>query len=601
MPQNHAVRDPAAGWLNVLGNWLPAVAEARTYSWLKLRRDTFAGLTVAAVAVPQSMAYASIFGMPVQYGLYTAIVMTAVGSLFNGSRHLINGPTNAISIAMLSALAIVPEEQRIPAAIMMALLIGIIQTAITLFRLGDLSRFISSGVIVGFTCGASILLLLDQLKNVLGFVYKADPHDHFLKRFGLTMYYGGPIHWPTVTVSLATVAIALGCRWINKRWKVGLPEFLLAIVGAALIAWASGDRLPGLSLVGKVPNALPGFALPTVDWSLATQLASSATAIAFLGLLEAIAMAKSLASKTGQKLDSNQQCLSEGLANIAGSFFQCFPGSGSLTRSYINHTAGAMTQWSGIICAAAVAVTVLLLGPLAAFIPKAALAGVLMLTGLRMVEFAALRYHWRATRFDRAIVVATAMSAVFISIEFCILIGVILSFLLYVPRAAQVLMSELTITPDRKIRELEADDHRCELFRIFNFEGELFFGCGPPFEEALERIDLQVGDRIVVIMLRMKRLRNPDAMCLEILHRWVQAKRKSGVVVLLSGVRPDLDDAMKNVGLDKIIGPEHIFRESQEIYFSTMAALRKAYQILGTSRCANCSNQIAVEEWSYDI
>ncbi len=181
--------------------WVPALDSLRHYSGSFFRRDLIAGLTVAAVAVPQAMAYASIFGVPVEYGLYTAIVMTAVGALLDSSKQLINGPTNAISIAMLSALANVPEESRVSAAILMSFLIGAIQTAITFLRLGDLSRYISHAVIVGFTLGASILLVLDQLKNVLGLKAMGDHHDHFVKRFWLTMSTGGSVHLYTVLVT----------------------------------------------------------------------------------------------------------------------------------------------------------------------------------------------------------------------------------------------------------------------------------------------------------------------------------------------------------------------------------------------------------------
>jgi sulfate permease, SulP family len=594
--------NPASKFQSMIA-FVPALVELKTYSLKKFRCDLFAGLTVAAVSVPQAMAYATIFGMPVQYGLYTAIVMTAVGALFDASRHLINGPTNAISIAMLSALAIVPEDQRIAAAIMMALLIGVIQVSITLFRLGDLSRYISSAVIVGFTCGASVLLLLDQTKNVLGLVYKADPHDHFVKRFYQTLLYGGPIHWPTVMLTVLTVIVVLGCRWINRKWKIGLPELLLGISVAGCVVWLFNldAKDSGVALVGEVPAALPSFQLPMLDWGLITNLASSATAVAFLGLLEAIAMVKSLAAKSGQKVDINQQCLSEGVANIAGSFFQCFPGSGSLTRSYINYTSGAMTQWSGVISAAGVAITIVALGPLAAYVPKSSLAGVLVLTALRMVEIAAVRFHWNATKFDRVIFLATALSAVLISIEFCILIGVLLSFLLYVPRAARIWMSELTITADRKVRELKPDDFRCDYFRIYNLEGELFFGCAPQFEKLLEQITAGTSQNVAVILLRTKRLHNPDAMCLEILQKWVTETQKRGTVILLSGVGPDLRLSLKNLGIDKLIGSENIFQETQELYFSTVQAMQRGYEILGNRRCQNCPKQLPGSDWSYEI
>src|SRR5688500_4744581 len=321
-------------------------------------------MTVAAVAVPQAMAYASIFGMPVQYGLYTAIVMTAVGALLDSSKQLINGPTNAISIAMLSALAMVPSDQRIAAAILMATLIGLFQTGITLLRLGDLSRFISHAVIVGFTAGASVLLVLDQLKNVLGLTAQGEHHDHFVKRFLLTMTDGGPVHGPTLQIACGTIAVALAMRWLNRRLRWALPELLLAIAAAGAAVWHWDLAAEGVTLIDKVPRTLPHFAPPQWDWTLVRELAPSALAVGMLGLLEAIAMAKSIAAKTGQKLDINQQCLSEGVANLTGSFFQCFPGSGSLTRTYINHQAGAATQWSGVICAGMVALTVLALGPL---------------------------------------------------------------------------------------------------------------------------------------------------------------------------------------------------------------------------------------------
>lgn len=600
---NSSITSEKSGVIRRAIGLVPAFHELRTYSWLKFRCDLFAGLTVAAVAVPQAMAYATIFGMPPQYGLYTAIVMTAVGSLLNGSRHLINGPTNAISIAMLSALAVVPEDQRVPAAFMMALIVGTIQTAITIFKLGDLSKYISSAVVVGFTCGASVLLLMDQFKNLAGLKYKADPHHHFVKRFYETIVHSGSPHWLTLTLALLTILVVLLCRWINRRWKVGLPELLLGIVAAGLFVWIFrlDDPTFGLALAGKVPTTLPSFQRPMLDWSLASELASSALAIAFLGLLEAIAMAKSLAAKSEQKLDINQQCLSEGVANIVGSFFSCFPGSGSLTRSYINFTSGAKTQWSGVISALGVAITMVALGPLAAYIPKSALAGVLVLTAMRMVEIPALKFHWKATNFDRIILVATGLSAVLISIEFCILIGVLLSFLLYVPRAVRLWMSELTITADRKVRELKPNDQHCEYFRIYNLEGELFFGCAPEFETLLEQITKDTSNSAAVILLRTKRLHNPDAMCLEILHKWVVATQKRGVSILLSGVRPDLDRALKNLGIDTLIGEANIFRESQELYFSTMQAMQRGYEILGQRRCQNCPKQVPDNAWSYDI
>src|SRR5262245_47526050 len=222
---------PAASkfsWRETFFRLVPAFDSLRTYSLRVLGIDAVAGLTVAAVAVPQAMAYAQIAGIPPQYGLYTAIVMTGVGALFDSSRQLINGPTNAISIAVLSAVAGFSDVERIPAVILLAFLVGAIQTGITLLRLGDLTRFISHAVIVGFTLGAATLLVLDQLKNLLGLRALGTGEDHFLKRFWLTMSHWDEFHGATLAVGAGTIGIALALHWFNERFHLRLPAFLLA-------------------------------------------------------------------------------------------------------------------------------------------------------------------------------------------------------------------------------------------------------------------------------------------------------------------------------------------------------------------------------------
>lgn len=599
--------------LNFIYRYIPAVESLRDYSLDTFRRDLFAGTTVAAVAVPQAIAYAMIFNMPAEYGLYTAIVMTVVGSVLASSKQLINGPTNVISLAMLSALSVVPEEilkeRWIEAAVLMAFLVGGIQTAIALLRLGDLSRYISHAVIVGFTAGASVLLILDQLKNALGLSQpKGLEHAHFLKRFWLTMTEGGNVNWVAFAIAAGTIAITLGLRSINRRFKIILPDLLMAIIVSGFVVWLFNLSSHGVKLVDKVPPKLPQFGLPLWDFELIRSLAGSATAIALLGMLEAIAMSKSLASRTRQKLDINQQCLSEGFANLAGSFFNCFPGSGSLTRSYINFQAGAATQWSGVICAAMVALTIVGLAPLAQYIPKAALAGVLLLTATRMIDIPDLLYHIRATRFDAIIVIATALAAVFVSIEYCILIGVLLSFLFYVPRAAKVRMTELVVTSQRLIRERMPNDPICKFIRVYNFEGELFFGSSPDLEELLERIENEVlpasspssenaaDSKVKVVLLRLKYVRNLDAVCLQQFSNFLDRLIASGIKVALTGIRDDVFAAIDAVGMVDKLGVNQVFRENQQLWSATMGAVSWAYQQLGNERCVHCMHGESINE-----
>ncbi len=595
-------------------SWLfrtvPAFDSLRTYSSETFRRDMVGGLTVAAVAVPQAMAYASIVGLPVQYGLYTAIVMTAVGALFDSSKQLINGPTNAISIAVLSALGAVglasPEvaiEAKIAAAVLLAFMIGVIQTGIALMRLGDLTRYISHAVIVGFTAGAALLLVLDQIKNLLGLRSQGDPHDHFLARLWHTLSAGGPVHTETIAIGAGTIVFVLAVGWINRRLKWRLPELLLGVSLAAAIVWWFGLHEPPLSepgqvakpvaVIGEIPRTLPSFVPPQIDWNLARQLSGSALAIAILGLLEAMAMAKAIAARTHQKLDMNQQCLSEGLANTVGSFFQCYAGSGSLTRSAINHQAGGATQWSGVISAIAVAITMLIFAPFAQYVPRAALAGVLMISAFRMVDSHKLAYHLRVTRMDAAIVIATAVAAVAISVEFCILIGVFLSFLIYLPRAATITATQLVATPEHVIRERRPGDASCNRLLIYNFEGELFFGSAPDFENQLAQIEQQAVNGVKVVVMRLKNARNLDGVCLDLLISFINRLEAQQITVLLCGVRPATMVVLQNAGLHERLGPQQIFPERAADWSSTTAAIACAYEILGEDTCATCPSRPA--------
>jgi SulP family sulfate permease len=563
---------------------IPALQTLRHYSGRDARADLVGGLSVAAVAVPQAMAYAMIAGLPPVYGLYTAIVMTTVGALFDSSRQLINGPTNAISIALLGAIGSIKEpELAVQAAVLMAFLIGAIQLAISLARLGDLTRYISHSVIVGFTLGASVLLVLDQLKNLLGQSSVGDVHAHFVLRFWRSLSEGGAVHGPTLWVGLASIGLVLALRLVKRLigWPL-LPEFLITVI---VMAWATASmRLDqqGVKVVGDIPTSLPRPAWPRLDPDWIHDFASSALAIALLGLLEAISMAKSIAAVTRQRLDLNQQCLSEAVANLTGSFFSCMPGSGSLTRSAINQQAGARTQWAGVFSAAAVALTMVLLGGYARFIPRSALAGLLMLTAVRMVNLRDLRFHLRASRFDAAIVLTTALAACAISIEFCVLIGVIMSFLLAVPRAGHMILTEFVEQEgDDHVRERLPEDETPEEILVFGLEGEMFFGSSVSLDRHLIAIRNRVTPRTRVLVLRLKRARSPDAVGLTELDRLVDDVRARGVHVLLCGVRHDLQRRLQRSGVLAGLDPEHLFLEQPVRLTSTQAAIRVARRLCG--------------------
>jgi SulP family sulfate permease len=441
-------------------------------------------------------------------------------------------------------------------------------------------------VIVGFTLGAGSLLVLDQVKNLFGMHAVGDVHDHFLLRFARSLLEGGP-HLETSAIGLGTIALVIALRLAKKRlaWRL-LPDLLLVVIAMAAIVGHYGLDARGVSVVGEIPAKLPSFQMPELDAVKIRSFSTGALAIAVLGLLEAVAMAKALAAPKREKVDMNQLCLSEGLANFGGSFFQCMPGSGSLTRSAINQQAGASTQWAGLVSAAAVGVIMLVFAPYARFIPRAALAGILMVSAYKMVDWRGLAYHVRTTRFDAAIVAVTAFSAVAISIEFCILIGVFLSFLLTVPRAGRMLLTEFMITPDGGIHERLPEDTPCDRILVFGLEGEMFFGAAAALENHFAKIEERVTEHTAVLVLRVKRARNPDAVGMTALETFLERMKARDVHVLLCGVRQEFADKIERTRLAQRIG-EPIFLEQPVRQTSTMLAIRHAYELL-PEPCPTC-------------
>ena len=579
------------------------------YSWSKAQKDLLAGATVAAISLPQAMAYALIAGIDPRFGLYSAIVVTFVAAIFGSSSHLINGPTNAISLVVFSALAFLDPEARVDlyqATFLLAIMVGVIQIVIGVFKLGDLTRYISESVVIGFMAGAGFLVALGQVANFLGIKDRGTGHQHVLLRFWLTVSQGGVPNRYALGIGLGTIVLVIVLRKLSRRYRLPQVDMLLALVAASVLAAYFGWSIPGangkqvLSVVGNVPASLPLPHIPEIKFWWVKEMSSSALAIAFLGLLEALAIAKSIANDTRQQLDYNRQCLAEGLANLFGGFFQSLPGSGSLTRSAINHQAGAVSRMSGVFASAVVAIVVLVLAPAARFIPKAALAGLLMVTASRLIDWKRMRYAFRASRYDAGLVLVTALSSVFISVEFSILIGVAVSILLFVPRAARLRGSELVVTRERVVRERVPSDPPVKSVMIYDLEGEVFFGSGPELDRCFDTLKKRcLNEGIWFVVLRLKRTRNPDLVFLERLEHFLHEMQRSDRTVLLCGVRPELAKAMANLHFEDWLPPGSVFLEEEELYSSTIKAVRRAYQLLQQSDGDHYPEEEGAEESLY--
>ncbi|TDZ99026.1 SulP family inorganic anion transporter [Mycobacteroides salmoniphilum] len=567
------------------------------YDAIKARRDIIAGLTVAAISLPQAMAYALIAGVDPKYGVYSAIVVAAIASIFGSSSHLINGPTSAISLLVFSSLAFLDPENRtglFEALFLLGVLVGAIQILIAVFKLGDLTRYISESVVIGFMASAALLLAIGQLANVIGVRDKGDGHMQVLQRAWLTLFHGDAVNYRAVILSGSAVVLAVLLRRLVQRYGLPQIDMLLVLIVTAVIAYAYGWSVPDgtghtdVKISGKIPASLPEFHIPEVQVSTLGELSHGALAIAFIGLIEALSIAKAIAHHTGQQIDYNRQILAEGLANLAGGFFQSLPGSGSLSRSAINYQSGAATRFSGIVSAATVTIALLLFAPLLRYIPQAALAGLLLVTAVRLVDFRRLTYAVKASRYDAGLVIITAVVGVAVDLDTAVLVGVVLSILLFVPRAAKLKAAELIVTDEGVIRErtpqdnpANPDDTGSSVRRsspvIYDLEGELFFGAAPELDRYLDALNARIRDEnLKVVILRLKRVRHPDVVCIERLEHFIKEQQALGVTVLLAGVRPDSLALLQNIGFTQWLPAEQVFPEEDREFSATLRAVRYA-------------------------
>jgi sulfate permease, SulP family len=562
------------------------VALGLNYDLVKGRHDLIAGLTVAAISFPQAMAYALIAGVDPRFGVYSAIVVTIVASIFGSSSHLINGPTSAISLLVFTALAFIDSEnttELFEGLFLLAVLVGVFQIVISLFKLGNLTRYISESVIIGFMAAAACLLAIGQLGNALGVRDKGNGHMQVLHRVWLTLFHGDHVNYRALILSATAVVLAVVLRRLVQRYRWPQIDMLAVLVVTALIAYFAGWSIPGanghtaVSVAAKIPRSLPSPHIPDVHFGWLPELSEGALAIAFVGIIEALSIAKAIAHQTQQKIDYNRQIMAEGLANLAGGFFQSLPGSGSLSRSAINFQSGAKTRFSGIVSAATVAAALLLFAPLLRYVPQPALAGLLLVTAARLVDFKRLIYTLKASRYDAGLVIVTAFTGVAIDLDKSVLLGVILSILLFVPRAAKLKAKELIVTTERVVRERLSDDPADPSIVIYDLEGELFFGAAPELDRHLLEISRRIADeQVKYVVLRLKRVRHPDVVCIERIEHFLREETARGVTVLLAGVRPDTLAVLKNVGLQSWFPAEHIFPEEDEQYSATLKAVRHA-------------------------
>ena len=399
-----------------------------------IKADFLAGLTGAVIVLPQGVAFATIAGLPPEYGLYTAMVTPIVTALFGSSFHLVSGPTTAISIVVFSAISHHAEPgtaEFLSLTLTLTFLAGVYQLAFGLARLGSLVNFVSHTVVIGFTAGAAILIATSQLKHITGnTIPKGESFTHtWIDIFQGFEQFNGYIFVVAVVTLITAILI--------KKMAPKFPNLLFAMTAGGIVAYFLKGYTSDIKMVGEIPAHLPPpLSMPEFSFERINRLAPEAFAVALLGLIEAVSISRSVANKSSQKIDANQEFIGQGLSNMVGSFFSSYAGSGSFTRTGVNYEAGAKTPLSAIITALALMVIVMLVAPLTNYLPIAAMGGIILVVAYNLIDFHHISEILRFNKSETSILVATFFATLFLELEFAIYIGVLLSLILFLSKTS---------------------------------------------------------------------------------------------------------------------------------------------------------------------
>ena len=531
------------------------------YDRKDLKPDLIAGITVGVIALPQAIAFSIIAELPPEMGLYAIVVATLFGALWGSSHQMMTGPANAISLLIFSVLtgvAAVGSSEYIIAAGLMAVMVGVFQMAMGLARLGILANFVSHSVIIGFSSGAGILIVIKQLQPLLN----VDVSSNNVLGTLIQIVQGIPeTHLPSATIGGVVIILILLLRAVNRK----LPGSVIAIlVGSALVYLFRLDQ-QGVATVGQLPASLPPLArLPLLNLDFIARLSTGALAVGAIGLVETAAIARSMSAQTGQKLESNQEFVGQGMANIMAGLFSGYASAGSFSRSAVNLSAGAKTSMSAIISALFVLVAMFALAPLAVYLPMAGLAGVLIVTGFRLVDHIEIRRLLDGTTDDAIIMAVTLLGTLFLKIEFAVLLGIMLSFAMYIRRTSTPRVA--FVKPDENFRHFVHDEEKpdCPQLGVIEIQGDLYFGAVSYIEEVVQdHLDKHPEERYLLV--RMHSINQVDFSGLQALEEIVRTYRERGGDVFLVRVHPNVYTVMRQCGFVDMVGKDHFLDEDKAI------------------------------------
>jgi SulP family sulfate permease len=551
-----------------------------------VRADLLAGLSGAIIVLPQGVAFATIAGMPPEYGLYAGMVPAIVAALFGSSWHLVSGPTTAASVVLYSSLSTFATPgslDYVQLVLTLTFMVGVLQLVMGLARMGVIVNFISHSVLAGFTAGAAVLIAAKQLKNFFG-VEVEGAHAHDI----LWSFVGQLENINSYVTAVALVTLLSGI--VIKLWFPRAPYLILAMLFGTAVSvvlnLVLGQDQTGIATVGALPATLPPLSAPSLSLQVVKDLAPATLAVALFALTEAVSIGRSIAMKSGQHVNGNQEFIGQGLSNVIGSCFSGYVATGSFNRSAMNHQAGARTPMAAMFAGVFLMVTVLLVAPYASYLPNAAMAGILFLVAWRLIDVNHFVYILRSSRSETGVLAVTFFGALFLELEFAIFAGVMLSLVLYLNRTSHPAIHSRVPDPNDSKRRFTTDPGlpECPQMKMVRIDGSLFFGAIPHVQRALrsfrERAPAQK-----FLMILASGINFIDLSGSEFLADEAKTRRAAGGGVFLYRAKSRVMNYLERTGHIEAVGRENMDD-------SKTSLIGTAFSKLDRSVCERCTKRI---------
>jgi SulP family sulfate permease len=532
---------------------------ADSYRTANLRQEAIAGLTVAALIVPQGMAYALLAGLPPVMGLYASILPMIVYALAGSGRQTSVGPVTVDSLMLvlgLSTLATAGTGSFIALAVLVTAMIGAIQLAMGALRLGFLVNFLSYPVLAGFTSAAAVITVLGQLQHVLG--VSQVQHPQLYQTVTDVLAHAGK-------ANAITVVIAVGCMvalWAIRRWAPTAPGALALVILCTVLAYAAGLDERGVNVLGPVAGGWPDLTVPAIHWADIRQVLPLALTMALVGFAQTISIGKTLGNKFGYDIDANRELTALGLSNLTSSFSQGYAVSGSLARSALNAAAGARTQVAAIVSAICVAITTLFFTPLFHYLPHATLAAILIVSSLRLIDTREIRYLFKVKLTEGILLVFTFVATLALGIMPGLLFGIVASILLFITLNTRPNTAILGRLPNTNIFRNVQHFPEAETIAglvILRIDASLYFANAVFLKEKVHEICRQHGTALKALILDASAVNDLDSSADTALHQLSAEFKTNGIEFYIAGVKAPVRDVMKRSGLYAVLGSDHFF------------------------------------------